>query len=86
MPVPTHSFEQRTPVAGGIFQSPLLADIGLTPLDQDGDDGFRSPLLNNLDEEERADDHLLGGSDLLIDEAPAPVQPTLRHRDEVDNR
>ena len=86
MPVPTQGSEQRTPVAGGVFSSPLLADIGLTPLDQAGEDGFRSPLLSNLDTEERMDEYLMGGSDLLIDEAPSPVQSTVRQREEIDNR
>jgi len=79
--------ESDPPAIGGVFRSPLLADIGLTPLDGKAEDGFRSPLLTDLHEVERDDDaDLGGGSDLLIDEAPAPVQPAGRLRDEMNNR
>jgi hypothetical protein len=74
-------------VIGGAFRSPLLADIGLAPLDGQADDGFRSPLLSELNDAERDDDiEDAGASDLLIDETPAPIQPAGRPRDAMDNR
>lgn len=80
--------ELGPPVAGGRFRSPLLADIGLTPIEREADERFQSPLLSGLlagaDGHDGAETDV--GSDLLIDEAPAPVQPVGRVRDELDNR
>lgn len=74
---------------GGLFSSPLLADIGLSPVEEAIDDGYRSPLLSDLldnpiDDGDESDTD--AGSDLLIDEAPAPIGSTSRLRDEMDDR
>lgn len=78
--------EVASPPLGGQFSSPLLADIGLTPIERDAADGFRSPLLSDLFEATGLDPDAGATSDLLIDEAPAPVPATSRLRQEVDNR
>ena len=82
----------RAPMtAGGLFSSPLLADIGLPTVDDEEDDGFRSPLLSDLrvGSVDDGDGDVVeeeAGSDLLIDETPAPIQVGGRLRDEVDDR
>jgi len=82
----------RTPLPNrGLFSSPLLADIGPSPVEE-VDDGFRSPLLSDLQDGHRDDggegDDIDpdGGFDLLLDEAPAPVGSSGRHRDGMDDR
>lgn len=73
--------EPAATVAGGSFSSPLLADIGVGAVDADTA-GFRSRLLLDLqDLDGAADDQADGGSDVLIDEAPAPA--SARPRDEL---
>lgn len=87
-PAPSVDEGQGPPAIGGLFSSPLLADIGLTSPDGDGAEArFRSPLLSDLHDVGAEDDSVVGtGSDLLIDEAPAPVQTGGRTRDGVDDR
>ena len=77
--------------SGGLFSSPLLADIGLPAVEEQVEDGFRSPLLSDLhdgpvDDGDGDDIDLNAGSDLLLDEAPAPVGSSGRQRDEIDDR
>lgn len=84
---PIRDEELEPPVSGGLFRSPLLADIGLTPGAPEAEEQFQSPLLSGLlGEAQEHDAAEVGtGSDLLIDETPAPVQPSGRLRDELDN-
>lgn len=76
--------EPAATVIGGSFSSPLLADIGL-PTQGEAMDGFRSRLLLDLDRpmaaEPDGDPEI--GSDILLDESPAPAFPSARGRDEL---
>ena len=71
-------------VIGGSFSSPLLADIGLPPANE-ASNGFRSRILLDLDRTlgDEAGDEVETGSDIVLDESPAPAFPSTRGRDEL---